>query len=128
MFVLQSKDALVVTKTGREVKRTGNLTKKKAQNKSEVKNPNCTATNPLFVLFGTPHGYQPQNTRYSDAILTNISCCSYLNPRLTTVAHPDAILTDIFCIYHSLTSRTSVDALVFVYACFPNLDRPSRTR
>ena len=28
MFVLQSKDALVVTKTGREVKRTGNLKKK----------------------------------------------------------------------------------------------------
>jgi hypothetical protein len=53
MFVLQSKAALVVTKTGREVKRNGNLAKKKAQNKSEVKNPNCTATNPLFVLFGT---------------------------------------------------------------------------
>ena len=54
MFVLQSKDALVVTKTGREVKRTGNLTKKKTQNKSEVKNPNCYCNlNHPFVLFGT---------------------------------------------------------------------------
>lgn len=50
MFVLQSKDALVVTKIGREVKRTGNSTKKKTQNKSEVKNH----FNHPFVLFGTP--------------------------------------------------------------------------
>lgn len=51
MFVLQSKDALVVTKIGREEK-DRELDEEKTQNKSEVKN-HCNLNHP-FVLFGTP--------------------------------------------------------------------------
>ena len=103
MFVLQSKDALVVTKTGREVKRKGNLSKKKSSEQVRGQEPKLYFNHPLCLVWHTT-AINLKKIRDIPIILTNTSQISepLMIPatavQWNTHARSDS-LTDTFCIY-----------------------------
>ena len=126
MFVLQSKDALVVTKNRSWSEKKRELGDEK--NSEQVRGQEPLQPTPLSCL--ARHGYQPQNTIIK---LTSLLLNRGRSPRhgCNGIPMPEAIHRMSYFAFSLTTAWTLstlwvTDALVFVYACFPYLDTPSR--